>query len=76
MTSMTTLDTLMIRHLFLPAKRGGLLGVLVVVAAAIAACEVRTMGMGLQRSDGRNAGIVDAALVRIAQWAQVLLPVL
>ncbi|MEX3014271.1 hypothetical protein [Gymnodinialimonas hymeniacidonis] len=70
---MQTLDTLMIRHLLLPAKRRGLLGLVVMIAAAIAACEVRTMGMGLQRSDGRNAGIADALIV---QLAQVLLPVL
>ena len=35
----------------------------ILILAAIAACEIRTLGMGLQRSDGRNAGIADGALL-------------
>ncbi len=73
---MQTLDAFMIRHLFVPASRRGIVGVVVLVAAAIAACEVRTMGMGLQRSDGRNAGIADPLLLQMAQLAEALLPVL
>ena len=74
--AMETLDNLMIKHLFVPAHRRGLVGVVLFIAAAIAACEVRTMGMGLQRSDGRNAGIADPLLLQIAQLAEALLPVL
>ncbi|MBF9042823.1 hypothetical protein HKCCE4037_05770 [Rhodobacterales bacterium HKCCE4037] len=73
---MTTLDALMIRHLFLPVRRRGMIGIVLVLAAAIAACEVRTMGMGLQRSDGRNAGIADPLLLQLAHLAEAILPVL
>ncbi|WP_224815913.1 hypothetical protein [Hasllibacter sp. MH4015] len=66
----------MIRQLFAPLPRRGLLGIVTFVAAAIAACEVRTMGMGLHRSDGRNAGIADPALVQLGQMVEALLPIL
>jgi len=58
---MSRLDALMIRHLLMPAKSG-----LGAVLGAIAACEVRTMGMGLGRSDGRNAGALDPVLLHLA----------
>jgi hypothetical protein len=64
---MQSLDTMMIRHLLLPPKRRGTFGVFAYLAAAIAACELRTMGMGLQRSDGRNAGLAEALIVQLAQ---------
>lgn len=70
---MQTLNTILIRHLMLPPHRRGVLGALTVLAAAIAACELRTMGMGLQRSDGRNAGLAEALFL---QLAQALLPIL
>lgn len=73
---METLDQLLIRHLFVPARRDGAGGFAALIGAAIAACEVRTMGMGLQRSDGRNAGIADPVLLQIAQLVELLLPVL
>ena len=66
---MQSLDTLLIRHLLLPPKRRGTFGVFAFLAAAIAACELRTMGMGLQRSDGRKAGIAEALVVHLAQVA-------
>ncbi len=73
---MDTLNFLMIRHLFAPTLRCGPTGVFTSIAAAIAACEARTMGMGLHRSDGRNAGLFDSTLVQIGQMVEAALPIL
>ncbi len=72
---METLDNLMIRHLIAPIPRRGMAGIALTLAAAIVACEVRTMGMGLQRSDGRNAGIADPVLLQIAHLVEAALSV-
>lgn len=76
---MTRIDALMIRTLLAPrapVPNRGVAGVILTLAAAIAACEVRTSGMGLHRSDGRTAGIVDPVLLQIAQVVEVMLLVL
>lgn len=60
---MTRILDPMFAEILLPTARSGAPGL---VLAAIAACEVRTMGMGLHRSDGRNAGIFDGVLLPLA----------
>lgn len=72
---MTHLDALMIRHLLAPVPHRGMTGIPLTLAAMIVACEVRTMGMGLQRSDGRNAGIADPVLLQIAHLFEAVLSV-
>lgn len=73
---MDSLNAFLIRHLLAPTAYRGLAGVLTVVFAAIVACEIRTMGMGLHRSDGRNVGIADPVLLQIMHLIEAALPIL
>lgn len=73
---MTRLDRILLRTLVVPVPQPGARGLALALVAAIVACEVRTMGMGLHRSDGRNASIADPVLLWAGRMLETVLPIL